>query len=133
PRYPLHHLHDRPGVAERHRAAVGDDREPAAHLDGAAHYELSTLALLAEAEGLELADDLEREGVVELARVDVLGRDARQPEAALGRPSAYVAVAVRRVAPHEVEAGRMLIGRPVGVGAAAQDVHGLFPQVARPL
>ena len=40
-------------------------------LDGAVEHEVAPLALGAEAERLELADDLEAERVVELADVDV--------------------------------------------------------------
>ena len=69
----LQHLRRRAGVAVRHHAAVGGDRVLPARLDRAAHHEVATLALAAEPERLELADDLERERVVELAHVDVGG------------------------------------------------------------
>ena len=42
----------------------------------------------AEAERLELADDLERERVVELGHVDVAGREAGHGEGGPGRPGA---------------------------------------------
>src|SRR5207248_2732416 len=77
----------RAAVAERHQAAVRRDREPAAGPDRAVHHEVATLAFTAEAERLELADDLEREGVVELAHVDVGRAETRHPEGILGGAS----------------------------------------------
>ena len=74
----LQHLARRAGVAVRHDPAVGGDRVLPAGLDGASHHEVAAFALAAEAEGLELADDLERERIVELADVDVGGPQARR-------------------------------------------------------
>ena len=73
---PLQHLRRRARVAVRHDAAVGRHRVLTTRFDRAAGHEVAALTLAAEAERLELADDLERERVVELAHVDV-GRDRR--------------------------------------------------------
>src|SRR4029079_4862330 len=69
----LQHLARRASVAVRHHPAVGGHRVLAIGLDGATHDEVTTFSFSAEAEGLELPDDLERERVVELAHVDVGG------------------------------------------------------------
>ena len=71
PDHPLQQLDGAAAVAERHEAAVGRGRVPAAGADVAVHDEVAALARPAELEGLELADDLERERVVELAHVDI--------------------------------------------------------------
>ena len=68
---PLELLGVDPGMAERHGSAIGGDGEGAAGADVAVLDERATLTGRAEAEGLELPDDLEREGIVELGDVDV--------------------------------------------------------------
>src|SRR6185503_15904516 len=82
------------GMAEREQAAVGDERELAADLDPPVHHEVAPFALLAESVRLELADQLERERVVELAHVDVGRREAALRERDLRSAPAAPAVAV---------------------------------------
>src|SRR6185437_10316407 len=65
------HLHVRSGVAEGHRAAVRGDGMAAGDVDVAVVDEAAALTGTAEAERLELTDDLERERVVELEHVDI--------------------------------------------------------------
>ena len=120
----LQQLHDAPRVAERHHPAVGGDGELPTGLDGAAHHEVAALALGAEPERLELADDLERERVVELAHVDV-GR-ARGPPArnASSRRAGRRAVhEVGSPVAAEVPRRRVPVRGPAAVAVAAEHVH----------
>ena len=83
--HPLQVLRDRTGVAVGHQPAVGVHREPAVMVDVPLVHERAAFAGAAEAVRLELADDLERERVVELEDVDV-GRSepARRERSACG-------------------------------------------------
>src|SRR5262249_30567928 len=110
------------GVAEGHQAAIGGDRTVAAEGDAAVHDEVAAFALAAEAEGLELADHLEGERIVELADIDVLGREAGHAEAALRGCAADPA----DLLPER----RQDVAGAAPVFAAAQDVHRLLAQVA---
>ena len=87
-----------PGMAEREQPAVGDERALAVDRDPPAHHEVPAFALLAEAERLELADQLERERVVELAHVDVGGAQTALRERALrgAAPAPAIAIPDRR-------------------------------------
>ena len=67
---PLGHL-GHSGVAENHQPPVDHDGHGASDSDGAVEHEITALALAAEAEHLELADDLEGERIVELCDVDI--------------------------------------------------------------
>ena len=144
------------GVAEGHGAAVGGDRERAPRGDVARLDERPALAHGAEAVGLQLADDLEGERVVELGYVDV-GRPEARPWRRRRRPlgprptlrrsapsgpakSHTGAIGVRRaeaVAATARGSRRGSRGRPapVGVGqdqrAAALGRHGAVEQVER--
>ena len=93
---PLQHLHVEPGVAVRHRAAVGRHRDAAAGTDVAVLDERAALAFAAEAERFELADDLERERVVELGDIDVVGTEPGEREALPRRAPPDVAGGDRR-------------------------------------
>src|SRR5208283_2318351 len=94
--------------------AVGDER--------------SALSLATESECLQLTDDFEREGIVELQHVDVVAPQPGLLEGAVGRASADDAVDVPAVlpsSPGEIPRRWMLVGRAVEVRAAAQNVYGL--------
>src|SRR3954447_19418974 len=64
-------------MAVRESAAIGVGRQRAADASRAAGNEGSAFALLAEAERLDREQHHRRERVVDLAAVDVVGRDAR--------------------------------------------------------
>ena len=84
----------------------------------------------AELERLELADDLERERVVELAHVDVVGVEARRRERAARGAAADEAVGdVVGVATGDVPRGRVPVRRADAVDDAAEHVHRLVRQV----
>ena len=74
---PLQLLRVDPGMTERHGPAVRGDGELGAGRDVSVFDERSALTGGAEAESLQLADDLERERIVELGDVDVGRRQAR--------------------------------------------------------
>ena len=119
----LQELDGRAAVAERHHAAVGRDRVAPADLDGAVHHEVAALPLGAEPVGLELADDLERERVVELAHVDVGRAEPGHPERVLRGAPADVAVdQVGAPVAAEVERRWVLVRRAEVVGVAAEHV-----------
>ena len=87
---PLEQSGRRAAVAEGHEAAVGGDRIAAARPRWCRRARSAALALLAEPESLELADDLEGERVVELADIDVGRAEAgtwRRPCAPARRPT----------------------------------------------
>lgn len=91
--------------------AIGDER--------------SALAVAAEAECLELADDFEGERVVEFQHVDVITAQPGVAECALGCAPAHYTVHVIAAPPGEVVRRWVLVGGAVKVRAAAQDVDGL--------
>src|ERR1700733_6130627 len=75
-------------MAERHGPAVGGHRELRARPDVAVLDERAAFARWAEAEGLELPDDLEREGIVELGHIDIAGRETGHRKGRTGRAGA---------------------------------------------
>src|ERR1700716_3524585 len=84
------------------------------------------VAVAAEAECLELADDFERERVVEFEHVHIVGADSRVAECTLGRASSDDAVdvpAVTTAPAGEIPGRGVLIRRTVEVRAAAQHVN----------
>ena len=112
------------GVAERHGPAIGRHGEGAPRPDVAVLDEGPTLAGPAEAEGLELSDDLERERVVQLGHVDVgrcqagaakARRAARAPTSPAGKESAPGL---------EVPDGGDDVGGSEGIAGPAEDPHG---------
>ena len=76
-------------MAERHGPAVGGHRELCARSDVPVLDERSAFPGCAEAERLELPDDLERERIVELGHVDIAGREAGHRKGGPGRPGAH--------------------------------------------
>ena len=93
----LHHLRIGAGVAERHGSSIGGDRVTAANGDVAVGDEWPPFALTTEAECLELADDFERERVVEFQHIHVSGPDAGVAECTFSRASSDDAVDVTAV------------------------------------
>ena len=77
-----------PGMAGREPAAVGVRRQRAADAQLAVLDERAALALAAEPERLEREQHHRRERVVDLADVDVVGRDAGPLERELARAHA---------------------------------------------
>ena len=87
----------------------------------AVDHEVAALALGAEPERLELADDLERERVVELAHVDVVGPEPRHRPRGLDRAAPDRAVdEIGATVAAEVPRRRVLVRRPEVVGVAAE-------------
>ena len=86
--------------------------------------ERAALARWAEAEGLELPDDLEREGIVELGHVDIAGREAGHREGGLRRAGAHETgrkgVGAGLKVPHRGHD----VGRPERIAGPAEDPHG---------
>ena len=120
------------GVAERHQAAVGGHREPPAGRDAAVLHERAALSLGAEPERLELADDLERERVVELGHVHVIRTERRGAEHVLRGATSDVARRELGPTPH-VPRRCDLVGRTERVAGPAEDPHRRRPQVAGPV
>ncbi len=118
----LHHLRIGARVAEGHRSSVGGDRMAPVDGDVTVGNEWSTLAVAAESESFELADDLEGERIVEFQHVHVVRPHPGAAERALGRAPSDHAVNVIAASTDEVECGRVLIRRAVEVRAAAQHV-----------
>ena len=73
-------------MAERHGPAVGGHRKVCAGSDVAVLDERAAFPGRAEAECLELPDDLERERIVELGHVDIAGREAGHGKGDVGPP-----------------------------------------------
>ena len=90
-------------MALAEQPAMGVDRQLAAQPDAAVHHERPALALLAEAQDLELAHHGEGEAVVDLGDVDVLRPDAGHREAALG--AAFTRPKSRRSGRCAIDAG----------------------------
>src|SRR5215218_852239 len=86
--------------------------------------ERAALAVGAETERLQLADDLEREGIVEFQDVDVVPVDSGVGERHVGGMPAHQTVGMITAAPHEVPGGGMLIRRSEEVRTTAEHVNG---------
>ncbi len=97
PNDPLEKLGGVSGMPEGHEAAVGGDRQRPPRGDVTVRDERSALAVPAEPEGLQLADDLEGEGIVELGHVHVGRLEAGHRKGAPGGTPADEAVGEVRV------------------------------------
>ena len=78
------------GMPLREMASARVDRQPAAELDAPAGDEVGGLAGRAEAEALERPEDLRREAVVAVERLDLGRRDAGAAEDRLARAERHV-------------------------------------------
>jgi hypothetical protein len=125
----LQHLDRAPGVAVREESAVGRRRELPARTDAAVHHEVGTLARLAKPESLELANNLEGEGVVELAHVDIARPKPCHGETPLRGASSDVTIGVILSGAAKVPAGGVPVRRSHLVNAATEYVHRRQPQV----
>src|ERR1700677_3416989 len=125
----LHHLRIRTRVAEGHGSSVRCDRMAAADGDVAVCDKRPAFALAAESERLELANDLERERIVEFQHIHVVSPKSGVAEGTLGRASADYAVHVIAAPAYEIPRGWVLIRRAVEVRAAAQHVDRLAVNV----
>src|SRR6516165_4070037 len=107
----LHHLRIGARVAEGHGSSVRGDRMAAVDGDVAVGDEWSALAIAAESESLQLADDFEGERVIELQHVHVVAPQSGVAERTLGRPSADNTINVLAPAPDEVPRRWVLVRR----------------------
>src|SRR5258705_9384037 len=98
----LHHLWIRARVAERHGSAVGRDGVAAVDRDMPVGDEWAALAVMAEAESLQLPDDLEGERIVEFEHVHLVTAEARVGECEVGSASSDDAIRVSPGTPRQV-------------------------------
>ncbi|NRA00092.1 MAG: hypothetical protein HRU01_26620 [Myxococcales bacterium] len=116
----LQHL-DYPAMTERHESAVRAHGKLSAHPNAPVHDEVTPLALCAETKRLELANDLERERVVELAHVDI-----RRLQTGLLEADASGALADEPVL---VPNGRRHVGHALAIEGSPEDGDGLELQI----